>query len=136
MGYFGVATDGSNHNELKLFPIIIQYFDWRKGGLQSKLIEFTNKANETADTIATYVKDTLEKRMLLKKCVAFTGDNCNTMFGGLRRNEQGNNVFAKLKKMLNPSLIGVGCSAHVLNNCIHHGAERMNIDIENNINKI
>ena len=24
---FGVATDGSNHNELKLLPIIIQYFD-------------------------------------------------------------------------------------------------------------
>ena len=38
--------------------------------------------------------------------------------------------------MLNPSLIGVGCSAHVLNKCIHHGAERMNIDIENNINQI
>ena len=74
--------------------------------------------------------------MLLKKCVAFAGDKCNTMFGGLRRNEQGNNVFAKLKEMINPSLIGVGCSAHVLNKCIHHGAERMNIDIENNINKI
>ena len=37
IAYFGVATDGSNHNELKLFPIIIEYFDWRKGGLQSKL---------------------------------------------------------------------------------------------------
>ena len=23
IAYFGVATDGSNHNELKLFPIII-----------------------------------------------------------------------------------------------------------------
>ena len=101
--------------------------------MQSNLIEFTNKANETADTIATYVKDTLEKRMFLKRCVAFTGDNCNTKFGGLGRNEQGNNVFAKLKNMLNPSLIGVGCSAHVLNNCIHRGAERMNIDIENHI---
>ena len=74
--------------------------------------------------------------MLLKKCVAFTVDNCNTMFEGLWRNEQGNNVFAKLKKMLNPLLIGVGCSAHVLSNCIHRGALRMNIDIENNINKI
>ena len=58
------------------------------------------------------------------------------MFGELLRNEQGNNVFAKLKKMLNPSLIRVGCSAHVLNNCIHHGTEKMNIDIKNNINKI
>ena len=75
-------------NKLKLFPVIVQYFDWKKGGLQSKLIEFTNKSNETAETIATYVKDTLEKRMLLKKCVAFTGHNCNTMFGALRRNEQ------------------------------------------------
>ena len=78
IAYFGVATDGSNHNELKSFPIIIQYFDWRKGGLQSKLIEFTNKANEIADTIATYIKDILEKRMLLKKCETFKGDNCNT----------------------------------------------------------
>ena len=103
--------------------------------MQSKLTEFTNKANEPVDAIATHVKDTLEKKMLLKKCVLFTGDNCNTIFGGLRRNEQWNNVFfAKLKKTLNPSLIGIGCSAHGLNNCIHHGAERMNIDFENNIN--
>ena len=93
IAYFRVATDGSNYNELKLFPTIIQYFDWRKGSLQSKSIEFTNKANETVDTIATYVKDTLENRMLLKKCVAFTGDNCNTMFEGLRRYEQGNKVL-------------------------------------------
>ena len=74
--------------------------------------------------------------MILNKCVAFTEANCNTMFEGLRRNKQGTNKFAKLEKMLNPSLIGVGCSAHVLNNCIHHGAKRMNIDVENNINKI
>ena len=31
IAYFGVATDSSNHDELKLFPIIIQHFDWRKG---------------------------------------------------------------------------------------------------------
>ena len=68
--------------------------------------------------------------------MALTGDNCNTVFGGLRLNEQENNVLAKLRKMSNPSLIGVGCSAHVLDICIHHGTERMNIDIENNVNKI
>ena len=74
--------------------------------------------------------------MLLKKRVAFTLDNCSTMFGRLRRNEQGNKVFAKLIKTLNPSLIGGGCSAHVLKNCIRYGADRMNIDIEINIDKI
>lgn len=134
--YCGIATDGSNHDALKLFPVIIQYFDWKNGGLQSKLIEFKNTPNETADTIAKYVKETLDKHGLTKKCVAFTGDNCNTMFGGLKRNEEGNNVFANLKKMLEKSLIGVGCPAHILNNCVHHGAERMDIDIENIINKI
>ena len=81
--YFRVATDGNNHNDLKLFPIIIQHFDSRKGGLQSKLIEFTNKANETADTVATYTKDTLEKRILLKKCEEFTEGNYKTMFSSV-----------------------------------------------------
>ena len=38
--------------------------------------------------------------------------------------------------MFNSSLVGVGWSAHVLNNCIHHGAKGMNIDIKNNINKL
>ena len=136
IAYCAVATDGSNHDGSKLFPVLVQYFDWKNGGIQSKLIEFKNRHNETADTIAGYVKETLEKSGLSEKCVAFTGDNCNTMFGGLRRNELGNNVFAKLKKTLSASLIGVGCPAHVLNNCIHYGAERMSIDIETIINKI
>ena len=102
--------------------------------MQSKLIEFTNTANETADTIASYVKDTVEKSMLLKKCVAFTGYNCNTTFGGLRRNEQGNNVFAKLKKMLKP-VIDWGWLFSTRFEQLY-GGERMNIDIENNISEI
>ena len=96
--YFGVATDCSNRNELKLFPIIIQYFVWRKGGWQSKLIEFTNKEKNCRHN-CHLCKRHFRKKMLWKKCVAFTRDNCNTTFGGLRRNEQGNNVYAKLKKM-------------------------------------
>ena len=54
----------------------------------------------------------------------------------VRRNEQGNKAFAKLKKMLNASLIVVDSPAHVRNNCLHLGAERINFDIENSINKI
>ena len=37
IAYFGVATNGSNHNEPKLFPVIIQYFNWRKGGFSVKI---------------------------------------------------------------------------------------------------
>ena len=70
------------------------------------MIKLTNKPNETADLIAEYVQDTstLEKSRLTKMCVAFTGVNCNTMFGGLRHNKHGNNAFAKLKKTLKHSI--------------------------------
>ena len=59
--YLGVATDGSNRQSIKLFPIVIQYFDWKNGGLQSKLLEVKNTTNETFLTIANEVKETLMK---------------------------------------------------------------------------
>ena len=72
--FCGVATDGSNHGSVKLFPVVIQYFDWKSGGLTSKLIEVQSTSNETADTIAQYLKETLEKNSFLEKCISFTGD--------------------------------------------------------------
>ena len=135
--FCGVATDGSNHGSVKLFPVVIQYFDWKNGGLMSKLIEVQSTPNKTADTIAQHLKETLEKNGLLEKCISFTGDNCNTMFRGLQPKEEGGNVFAMLKKLLQKkTLIGVGCPAHILNNCVHHGTDTMSIDIDNLIFKI
>ncbi|XP_053255097.1 uncharacterized protein LOC128418927 [Podarcis raffonei] len=135
--YCGVSTDGSNHGSVKVFPIVIQYFDWKSGGLQSKIIEMRSQPNETADTILSYVKETLESKGLLKKCIAFIGDNCNTMFGGIRWDSEGRNVFAKLNNELdNKTLIGVGCPGHILNNCVHQAAETLDIDVESIIFKI
>ncbi|KAK1901966.1 putative protein kinase UbiB [Dissostichus eleginoides] len=135
--YCGVSTDGSNHGAVKIFPIIIQYFDWKRGGMQTKLIEVKDTPNETAETIAQYLIETLAKNNLSEKCIAFTGDNCNTNFGGIRRDEGGKNVFANLKRLLQKNtLIGVGCPAHILNNCVHHGADTIDIDLENIMFKI
>ena len=120
--YIGVATDSSSHKSTKLFPIMIQYFDWKNGGLQSKLLEVKHTTNKTSLTIVNEVKQTLTKTGLIEKCVTFTGDNCNTNFGGLSR-KQSNSVFCRLKDDL-PKLTGVGCSAHILNNCLHHGKIR------------
>ena len=131
--YLGVATDGSNHQSIKLFPIVIQYFDWINGGLQSKLLEVRSTTNETSLTIANEVKETLTKMDLFEKCVSFTGDNCNTNFGGLAR-RKGNNVFSRLKNDV-PNLVGIGCPAHILNNCLHYDTNQMSIDIESIIYK-
>lgn len=113
ISYCGVATAG-------IFPVIIQYFDWQNCGVQWKLTEVQNTHNETAETIAQYSKETLEKNGSFEKYVAFVGDNGNTMFRGLRRDEEGKNVFANVKKLLQKgTLISVGSPAHILNNCVH-----------------
>jgi hypothetical protein len=39
VSWCGIATYASSHNAVKAFPVVIQYFDWKNGGLQSKLIE-------------------------------------------------------------------------------------------------
>jgi hypothetical protein len=46
-------------------------------------------------------------------------------------------VFAKLIYLLDSTaLIGVGCPAHILNNCVHHAVENLDVDIEYIIFKI
>ncbi|XP_032991851.1 uncharacterized protein LOC117038958 [Lacerta agilis] len=137
IGYCGVSTDVSNHGPVKVVAVVIQYFDWKSGGLQSKIIEMQSQPNETADAIFSYVKETLESKGLLKKCIAFTGDNCNTMFGGMQQDSEGRSVFAKLKSELdNKTSIGVGCPAHILNNCVHQAADALDVDVESIIFKI
>ena len=131
--YLGVSTDGSNHKSTKLFPIVIQYFDWKNGGMQSKLLDVRSLKDETSLTIAKEVKETLKKRRLFDKCISFTGDNCNTNFGGIHR-KRGNNVFTHLKSEV-PALVGVGCPAHILNNCLHHSVNQMSLDLESIIYK-
>lgn len=126
---FGVATDGSNHGCQKMFPILVQYFDYKLGGIQTKAVELKTTPNETSETIADYVKITLEGLGIVKKCVAFAGDNTNTNFGGINRKE-GKNVYSILKKTVNQNLVGVGCPAHILHNTIRHGVDTLDIDVE------
>ncbi|PIK59057.1 putative golgin subfamily A member 6C [Apostichopus japonicus] len=130
ISHCGVSTDASNHGSVKMFPLLIQYFDWKSGGLQTKVIDLQSLADETAAMIASYITGILEDKDILQKCVAFSGDNCNTNFGGLRRGD--GNVFANLKRSVNPNLIGIGCPAHILNNCIQHGADRLSVGIDSN----
>jgi hypothetical protein len=37
--YWGDATDTSNHNDVKVSPVVIQCFDWENGDLPFELIE-------------------------------------------------------------------------------------------------
>lgn len=59
----GVVTDTSNHDAVQVFPIANQHFDQKNGGLQSELIEVLQQSNEAADTVAQYIKGTLENHV-------------------------------------------------------------------------
>lgn len=135
--FLGVATDGSNHGAIKLFPIVIQYYDWKQGGsgVQVKLLELRNTPNETSETISAYIKSTLEKYKFSSKCIAFSGDNTNTNFGGINR-KTGKNIFSNLKVSLERNIVAIGCPAHILHNCVQHGTDGLNFDIESIVLKI
>jgi hypothetical protein len=49
--FIGIATDGSNHKDTKIFPVMFQFFDFNAGGLQHKLVEVDLLRNERAVTI-------------------------------------------------------------------------------------
>ena len=100
----------------------------------SKLIEVKNTPNETSETIATQIVETLVKVGSFEICVAFTGDNCNTNFRGVSHKKR-NNVFSELKEDKH-DLVGVGCSSHITNNCIHYGTNQLTIDVEGIIFKV
>lgn len=60
LSYCGVATDTRNHNAVKVFPVVIQYSDWKNGVLQSNSIAVQQQLNEAAETVAQYIEGTLE----------------------------------------------------------------------------
>lgn len=105
VAFVSVSTDASNHGSTKLFAIIVQYFDYHKKGVTSKLLEIETANNETSDTISELIIKQLNKFNILTKCIAFSGDNCNTNFG--RRQRTGtNNVFCKLQSQLKTNNVG------------------------------
>ncbi|VVC39435.1 Hypothetical protein CINCED_3A009050 [Cinara cedri] len=78
------TIDTSNHKNFKIVLILIRHFD-PKLGVHIKVLEFTNLKGETSDKFPFYKIEALIKHKLSHKIVAFTGDNCNTNFGGAAR---------------------------------------------------
>lgn len=89
---FGVSVVGSNHGNQKIFPTLIQYFDW-KTDVKIKVIELKILPNDTAQPINTYILDTLRRHNFSNNCVAVSANNTNTNFGGLKRNTVENISF-------------------------------------------
>jgi hypothetical protein len=130
VSFYSVSTDSSNHKTLKVFPLITQYFDPEEMGIVIKVLQIRDLPNETAATIGNFIADALTSYNIpVANCVALSTDNTNTNFGGLNRKGKCN-VFTELKNKMNTAMIGVGCPAHILRNCLSYGASQLQFDIE------
>ncbi|CAH0546166.1 unnamed protein product [Brassicogethes aeneus] len=131
--FITVFSDVSNHNATKVIPILVRFFTPR--GVQVKILEIKEQPGETSDIISNYIIDTLARYDLTSKLLGISADNTNCNFGGASRRGL-NNVFHKIKSTVNRPLIGIGCLAHIMNNCVKTAADCLPMDIEAVIVKI
>lgn len=60
--FIRIATNASNHESIKIFPVLIHYFT--KKGLVLKIIDINNLKNKKFETIAMYLTEFLNKTVL------------------------------------------------------------------------
>lgn len=125
--FVSVSVDASNHGSIKIFPVLVRFFI-PTVGVCVKVLEISSEDGETSTIINDLIKNTAEAYDLLKKIVAFCGDNAKVNFGGETRGGT-NNVFYKMKTWL-PHLIGIGCSAHIVHNALKYACDVLPFDVE------
>ncbi|CAM4725598.1 unnamed protein product [Leuciscus chuanchicus] len=126
--FFSVASDASNHGTTKLFPLSVRY--WTPDlGVQTKVLDFYDDSDETSVAIHNQIVTKLEENGLgLDMISAYSADNASLNYGRY------NSVFQKLKEN-NNCILNANCVAHIVHNSAKHAGDRLNIDIENVVNK-
>jgi hypothetical protein len=107
--YVSIMIDSSNHDVLKIVPVLVRYFIPGEG-IKTMGLEFLDLPCETADQLTEYVWQPVTKWNTENKVVALSADNTNTNVAGSSRRGK-NNVFHEIK------IIGVGCSYHIIIQC-------------------
>ncbi|XP_053967833.1 uncharacterized protein LOC128869326 [Anastrepha ludens] len=126
--FITILIDTSNRKDVKILPIMVRYFSF-KSGVKTKLLQINSIPGETSDIILEYVSTAIQKYSLSEKVVALSADNTNTNFGGVSRQGQ-KNVYRKLETKLGRSIVGIGCSAHVIHNTVQAAADSLPVDLE------
>ena len=126
---FSISIDASNHNEVKLFPLVVRFFS-AKVGVRVRILDLRSMPYETSQQIMNFICSSLEENGLkLENITSFCADNAPVNFGGCQQKGK-NNVFNRLQEKTSARLIPISCPAHILYNAAEKGAERLTVDIE------
>lgn len=131
--FISISFDESNRGNVKLMPLVVRYFI-PTVGVCVKMLDLSSEKGGTSEIIANMIIATATNKEISDKVVAFCGDNCSTNFGSRQRGGQ-NNIFYRLKQW-RPSLIGIGCAAHIVHNALKSACEELPLDIEYIVVKI
>lgn len=127
--FFCLQTDASNKKNIKLFPLVVQYFSINKG-IQNKLLDFYENSNESADGMLEAIKKSMDSYNLsFNQVSGLSADNCNANFG------IHHSLYTNIKKEV-PNLIKGNCHAHIVHNTVKHAMGYLICDIENIVLKI
>lgn len=131
--FVSIATDASNHGNIKMFPVMMRYFIPTEG-VKIKIIEFVAQSNETGVAVFDLLNTSIDSNNAREKLIAFFADNAPTNFGSVNRTGE-RNVFHRLKEQ-NPNILGIGCLAHILHNSIDFACDQLPIDVEVTVVKL
>lgn len=127
--FYCLQTDASNKKNIKLFPLVVQYFT-PKNGIQQKLIDFYENPDESANGMFSAIKNSLEFYQLpFNQLSGFSADNTNANFG------HNHSLYTNILEVV-PDLIKGNCHAHIVHNSVKNSMNCLNYDIENIILKI
>ncbi|GFV25512.1 uncharacterized protein TNCV_1147821 [Trichonephila clavipes] len=126
---FSVATDASNKDNRKIFPVAIQYFS-PKSGICHKILDFYEDSFEDSASIKERLCEVMDKsRLPWSRVTAYGADNASVNFG------VNNSVFQKLKSEEN-DIIVAHCNDHIFHNCAKNALKVMPVDVENIVMKV
>ncbi|KAK5647840.1 hypothetical protein RI129_002732 [Pyrocoelia pectoralis] len=116
--FYCLQTDASNKKKYKI------------NGIQQKLLDFYENANESANGMFSAIKNSLESYQLsFSQLSGLSADNTNVNFG------HNHSLYTNILEVVS-DLIKENCRAHIVHNSVKHAMSCLNYDIENIILKI
>ncbi|KAL6461146.1 hypothetical protein MHYP_G00311120 [Metynnis hypsauchen] len=112
-----------------MFPLAVQFFT-PENGVVSKVIDFVENPDESAEGIVKIIRNSLENLDLsLDHVSAFSAGNTNVNYG------IHNSVFTKLREA-NSEILRGNCHAHIVHNTVKKALDKLSVDVENIVLKI
>ncbi|CAH1099089.1 unnamed protein product [Psylliodes chrysocephalus] len=120
---FKTSDYTSKRKEKKLAPVVVRYFVPNEG-VHVKLLDFQSIVGETSQILSDHLVAVIRKFNISEKTVGYCGDNCNMNFG------------ADYAREIGREIIGIGCGAHIVHNCLQNAVDVLPIDLESLVVKI